>query len=101
MASSIIRNKNNRKVKVSQKEKITKISNIEEPNSIISDILRFESFPSEKEKIVLINDIRETITTPSSILPFRVRFNNVMVRNYPSLAQPIGIAIIGLSNYIL
>jgi hypothetical protein len=35
-------------------------------------------------------------------LPFRVRFTNIMVPNYSSTnVPPIGIAVIGISNYIL
>lgn len=38
----------------------------------------------------------------SSILPFRVRFTNIGIPGYgPNNVPPIGIAIIGVNNYIL
>lgn len=41
-------------------------------------------------------------TTTSSVLPFRVKFSNVGVEAYgPNNPAPIGIAVIGLNNYIL
>lgn len=40
--------------------------------------------------------------TPRSILPFRVRFTNIGIIGYsPDNPAPLGIAVIGLSNYIL
>jgi hypothetical protein len=63
-----------------------KTSNILESNFHISTI-------NEKEKSAKIK----------SVLPFRVRFTNIMVPgySYPNNVPPIGIAIIGLNNYIL
>jgi hypothetical protein len=41
-------------------------------------------------------------TTPKEVLPFRVRFTNIGVIGYSAQnPAPIGIAVIGLSNYIL
>lgn len=41
-------------------------------------------------------------TKIKSTLPFRVKFTNIMVPGYgPNNPAPIGIAIIGFSNYIL
>ena len=38
----------------------------------------------------------------NEVLPFRVRFTNIQQPGYsPSLVPPIGIAIIGVNNYIL
>ncbi len=34
-------------------------------------------------------------------LPFRIKFTNIGIQNYPGGAAPIGIAIIGVNNYIL
>ena len=40
--------------------------------------------------------------TPRSVLPFRVRFTNIGVVGYsPDNPAPLGIAIIGVNNYIL
>ena len=41
-------------------------------------------------------------TKLSSILPFRVKFTNIGIPGYgPNNVPPIGIAIIGVNNYIL
>jgi hypothetical protein len=38
----------------------------------------------------------------NQVLPFRVRFTNIMVPGYsPTNVPPIGIAIIGVNNFIL
>jgi len=42
------------------------------------------------------------ITIPASVLPFRVKFINIGIESYgPNNPAPIGIAVIGLNNYIL
>jgi hypothetical protein len=57
---------------------------------------------SEKQKVTMINEISTGTANISQVLPFRVRFNNIGVRSYTaSNPAPIGIAIIGLNNYIL
>lgn len=39
---------------------------------------------------------------PESVLPFRVKITNIMVEGYgPNNPPPIGIAVIGINNYIL
>lgn len=46
----------------------------------------------DSKPVVLIN----------AILPFRVRFTNIGIQAYgPGNAAPIGIAIIGLNNYVM
>lgn len=48
--------------------------------------------------------IKDTLgfSTINEVLPFRVRFTNIMIPAYsPSNVAPIGIAIIGFNNYIL
>lgn len=41
-------------------------------------------------------------TRAESVLPFRIKITNVMVEGYgPDNPAPIGIAIIGVNNYIL
>jgi hypothetical protein len=38
----------------------------------------------------------------NAVLPFRVRFTNIGIQAYgPGNAAPIGIAIIGLNNYVM
>jgi hypothetical protein len=38
----------------------------------------------------------------NQVLPFRVKFTNIMIPGYsPTNIPPIGIAIIGVNNYIL
>lgn len=59
-------------------------------------------------KAVIIEDKKRSKILHSPInvkinqkLPFRVRFSNIGVPGYASGAAPIGIAVIGLNNYIL
>jgi hypothetical protein len=60
-------------------------------------------------KAVIIEEDRKAKFLPdrrlvkiNEVLPFRVRFTNVMVPGYsPTTVPPIGIAIIGVNNYIL
>lgn len=40
--------------------------------------------------------------TPESVLPFRIKITNIGVEGYgPGNPPPIGIAVIGINNYIL
>jgi hypothetical protein len=74
MASAIILNK--------QKQKTRTIESSDYPIAKIS----------QGRRAVKINEV----------LPFRIRFTNIMVPGYSANnAAPIGIAIIGLNNYIL
>jgi hypothetical protein len=51
--------------------------------------------------IVKISQGRRTVKI-NEVLPFRIRFTNIMVPGYSaSNPAPIGIAVIGLNNYIL
>ena len=44
----------------------------------------------------------DNITRPETILPFRVRFTSVTIPGYGKAnVPPIGIAVIGVNNYIL
>jgi hypothetical protein len=57
---------------------------------------------SERKKTIVVKNISNATTSISEILPFRVRFNNIGITSYGSNdPAPIGIAIIGLNNYIL
>jgi hypothetical protein len=50
---------------------------------------------------VIINDIGRNVRI-NDILPFRVRFTNIMVPGYgPANVPGIGVQVIGFSNYIL
>ena len=45
---------------------------------------------------------KNSVVYISEVLPFRVRFQNINIGGYsPSNPPPIGIAVIGLNNYIL
>jgi hypothetical protein len=45
---------------------------------------------------------KNSIVQIAEVLPFRVRFQNINIGGYsPSNPPPIGIAVIGLNNYIL
>ena len=68
---------------------------IEKAKNLVQNIER-KIFPistiSEKEKTSVV----------SSVLPFRIRITNIGIPSYgPNNPAPIGIAIIGVNNYIL
>jgi len=50
-----------------------------------------------------VKELQKSPTTIKEVLPFRVRFTNIGIRDDygPLNPAPIGIAIIGLNNYIL
>lgn len=49
-----------------------------------------------------INNSNFYISKINDVLPFRIRFTNIGIPGYgPGNVPPIGIAIIGLNNYIL
>ena len=53
-------------------------------------------------KVTARTSYDRTNATPASVLPFRVKFTNVGIVGYnPDNPAPVGIAVIGLSNYIL
>jgi hypothetical protein len=56
---------------------------------------------SKNYPIARISEGRRTVKI-NEVLPFRIRFTNIMVPGYSaSNPAPIGIAIIGFNNYIL
>jgi hypothetical protein len=56
---------------------------------------------SKNYPIARISEGRRTVKI-NEVLPFRIRFTNIMVPGYgPNNPAPIGIAVIGLNNYIL
>ncbi len=62
---------------------------------------RIGSLESKSYPIVKISQGGRTVKI-NEVLPFRVRFTNIMVPGYSANnPAPIGIAIIGLNNYIL
>lgn len=51
---------------------------------------------------VLINQTGYLMSSFATIYPFRVKFTNIgFERNEPINVPPIGIAVIGINNYIL
>jgi hypothetical protein len=49
-----------------------------------------------------IEAVSYSISTTTEILPFRVRFVNAQLRGYDvNNPPPVGIAVIGVNNYIL
>lgn len=68
----------------------------------------FNKKPIITKKIENDNFFVATIKSPNPIikinydLPFRIKFTNIMVPGYgPNNVPPIGIAIVGVNNYIL
>jgi hypothetical protein len=56
---------------------------------------------SKNYPIARISEGRRTVKI-NEVLPFRIRFTNIMVPGYgPNNPAPIGIAVIGFNNYIL
>lgn len=62
---------------------------------------KVRSLGTKKYPIVKISEGKRTVKI-NEVLPFRIRFTNIMVPGYSaSNPAPIGIAVIGLNNYIL
>jgi PKD repeat protein len=60
------------------------------------------SYVSESNKRYARFNYESVRTVAQTVLPFRVRFINIGVVGYsPDSPAPIGIAVIGLNNYIL
>ena len=61
-----------------------------------------QKIESKNFSIIRILETKNNVNI-SSVLPFRVRFENITVPgySYPNNVAPIGIAIIGINNYIL
>ena len=80
---------------------ITKLANVD-VNVRLDDI----TFNSQRLKAVdypvtRFTDIQPTVKV-STILPFRVKFTNIGIESWgPNNVPPIGIAVIGINNYIL
>jgi hypothetical protein len=56
---------------------------------------------SDYPKVIRINEDYPKVIRINEVLPFRVRFSAIGVPGAQGLVPPIGIAIIGVSNYIL
>ncbi len=62
---------------------------------------KLKSLSAKNYPISKISEGRRTVKI-NEVLPFRVKFTNIMVPGYSaSNPAPIGIAVIGLNNYIL
>jgi hypothetical protein len=62
---------------------------------------KLKSLGTKNYPISKISEGRRTVKI-NEVLPFKIRFTNIMVPGYSaSNPAPIGIAIIGLNNYIL
>jgi hypothetical protein len=62
---------------------------------------KLRSLGTKNYPISKISEGKRTVRI-NEVLPFRVRFTNIMVPGYSaSNPAPIGIAVIGLNNYIL
>jgi hypothetical protein len=88
------------------KEKEIKLSIVKDFESKVLTVSETDKGSALIESINLnlssISDISEKYTFAASILPFRVQFKNVNYSGFgPNNVPPIGIAIIGVNNYIL
>jgi hypothetical protein len=62
---------------------------------------KLRSLDTKNYPISKISEGRRTVKI-NQVLPFRISFTNIMVPGYSaSNPAPIGIAVIGLNNYIL
>ena len=67
---------------------------LEKPNKLKT--VKSANFP------ILSIDKSKRSTTIQQVLPFRIKFTNIGIPGYgPGNGAPIGIAIIGINNYIL
>lgn len=63
---------------------------------------KFKSIKSVKYGKINVQRVHYAIIQPSEVLPFRVRFTTINVKPYDiNNPAPIGIAVIGINNYIL
>lgn len=68
---------------------------------IISESFAVGKVQSEDYANTKVVDPKKTVLI-NEVLPFRVRFTNIGINAYgPGNAAPIGIAIIGLNNYVM
>lgn len=68
---------------------------------ILENLNKVRTIKSSRFPIFNIKKSRQ-VTNIEPVLPFRIKFVNVQVPAYgPGNIPPIGIAIIGVSNYIL
>lgn len=69
---------------------------IEQNSNLASDVVQTDY------SLIEIDDYDIRFLEAADILPFRVAFENIWITGYgPGHPAPIGIAIIGYSNYIL
>ena len=71
--------------------------------AVITEKVRSSKVISEKRLVKVINwSNQKALVKINADLPFRVKLTNIMVPSYSSNNIPaIGIAIIGVNNYIL
>jgi hypothetical protein len=103
MAQAVIRDsKNNVLQNLADKSaRNTKISPIDH-NSVVIDISnKTKNVKAKNYPITKINDIVRNVAI-NQVLPFRIKFTTVTIPGYgPNNPAPIGIAVIGVNNYIL
>ena len=79
----------------------TKPKHSSNPNNIKTQNVKLD-LKKTKEHYFTINECCENTVRISQVLPFRIRFKSIDIAGYSPTNPPgIGIAIIGLSNYIL
>lgn len=92
--------------------KVSSFVNTECSNTQVAEIINFSSSFLDTDFDVCMEDTNSIVTeienadchkaVPMSILPFRVAFTTIDTGGYsPQNPAPIGIAIIGYTNYIL
>jgi hypothetical protein len=93
-----------------QGHSVRNIKNSEQVSSVVTNVDLFLQI-EKTERTTGLKGIRDTIAIVSDskikvkaeqFLPFRVRFTSIGIEGYgPNNPAPIGIAVIGFSNYIL
>lgn len=103
MAKSVIINKPNGTVKsISTSDyDAVKITNQEVNSKVIEQPRKVKTVKPKDYPITKIENVAGTVKV-SQELPFRIKFINIGIPGYSSTnVPPIGIAIIGVNNYIL
>lgn len=103
MAKAVIRTKNQfnlKSIKDSSSRKVD-IQSIDYNAKIIDESFQTKTIKQKDYPTTSIIDQKPVIKIKST-LPFRVRFTTITVPGYgPNNVPPIGIALIGINNYIL
>lgn len=82
-------------------DRLVDIENISDKNLKVKE-LNNKTLIKDLSETITLTDVQERTAVAETILPFKVKFTNIDIPGYgPSNVPPIGIAIIGVNNFIL